>query len=107
MNWNHVVLEAYCLFSEEDKEIPTCCIYEPGRIGIHCFEYDEKIHNHCPFLALGKARSTLLLINETGDVIVSKAYKGDDSLIDENLWLNAERGWIKKWKERLLNRKKD
>lgn len=102
MNWNHVVFEVYCMFNEENNERPICCICEPERTGIHCFEFDEKSHKHCPYLALGKARSTIVLADENGDVIASKAYNGDDSLIDENLWLNAEREWIKSWKDRLL-----
>ena len=99
MNWNHVIFEAYCLFNEENDEMPMCCIYEPGRTGIHCFEYDEENHKHCPYLSLGKARTTIALANENGDVVASKVYQGDDSLIDERLWLNAEREWIEKWRE--------
>lgn len=102
MAWNHLVLEGYCLFSKDKEEIPRCCKYEPGILGLHCLDYDEEQHIYCPFFAYGNARTSLVLTGNHGEEVAHKTYSSD--CVDEKEWMKNENLWIEKWKSRLTDK---
>lgn len=103
MNWTHIVAESYCLYNEKNK-IPKCCKFKPNHIGLHCFEFDNENKQYCPFLALGTAKSTIILTGSDGELKTFDTFENDE-VVDENEWRLKEEEWINKWKDKINNGK--
>lgn len=103
MGWNHLVIEGYCLFQTEDNasKLP-CSKSEHGNVGLHCLNYDQK-EKLCPYFGFNKARSSLVLTSENGENVASKVFSSDENIANEKEWLKAEKTWIRKWVQKLLN----
>lgn len=102
MGWKHIVVEGYCLFQlKSNHEKPKCCKLEPGDIGLHCLDYNEKEHRYCPFFGYGAARASLVLIDKNGEEVLSKVFCSDENVSNERDWLRTESNWINKWKDKM------
>lgn len=107
MNWNHIVVEAYCLYKKEYGEIPSCCKYEPGKIGVHCMEDEVDKHKICSYLGFCKARSSLVLTDSSGNALSSQTYNNDDISLSAEEYESAEKDWLDSWKDIISYKVKD
>lgn len=98
MSWNHIVLEGYCLCPEEERDkTPKYCSNRTCNIGLHCLDIDENEKRICPYFGFNKARSSVVLTGGDGVSIASEIFSSDDNLSNEEKWLKAEKGWLRKW----------
>lgn len=115
MSWNHIVIEGYCMYTDEeahaDKNIndyikmegmipPKCCMKRPGLVGSYCLKFDDDQDRYSPFLAFGTSRSSVVLTNIEGQKEHSKIFWTSDDLTDEK-WIEREKQWIDTWKKRI------
>ncbi|WP_432663372.1 hypothetical protein R9X47_22675 [Wukongibacter baidiensis] len=94
----HIVIEAKCLYyfiEDTEKQIPSCCKYEPGRVGTLCFKFNEEKHKYCPYLGIGTAKASLVLTDGEGEAINADGYWGDFKMSEED-WIKEEKKWIEK-----------
>lgn len=104
MGWKHIAVEGYCLVSlkdGEDLEIPDYCNHEPGNIGLKCFSLVNEEKKVCPYFSFGKARTSLALIGEDGEVVDGKVFWSEGDLANEEVWIKKEKEWIEKWREKM------
>ncbi len=105
MTWKHILFEANCIYNFDDninKAVPNCCKYEPGKIGPFCLSYDKDNHKYCPYLGIGKARSTIAVANTEGEVVNGTCFFQPLN-IDEDKWVKSELKWIDKQIEYIRN----
>jgi len=103
MGWKHIVVEGHCFFgkSEANDNIPKCCKNGPGNIGIYCLDSGEGEQKRCKFFAYGKACSTLVLTDASGEEVAFDAFWSDEDRANNELWLKKVSAWIKNLKEKI------
>ena len=113
MGWKHIVMEANCLFNWDisvndlemniagnEKELPHCCKFGPERISINCLRFDEDENKYCPFLAFGKARTSIVLTGINSEEESCKVFWTDENLTSDE-WVEKEELWINEWKKKI------
>ncbi|MFP4978643.1 hypothetical protein ACE6ED_24770 [Paenibacillus sp. CN-4] len=99
MAWRHIVLEATCLYGDDDEhQNSKCC---KGNIGIQCLSYNEEGNQICPSLVFGKSRTSVIATDKNGNAVDSSAFWTDEKLSPEE-WVRREEKWLDE-KRRLMN----
>jgi len=103
MGWKHLVVEGHCFFGilETRDNIPKCCKNGPGHVGIYCLDSEEGEYKRCKFFGYGKARSTLVLTDASGEEVTFDSFWSDDDRDNNDLWVKKENAWIKNLKEKI------
>ena len=93
--WKHLVFKGECLFdADKNKPLPDCCNYGVGVIGYHCFSYEGvEGTKYCPYLSLSEAKNTLVLVDETKNVVIGKSINYADKVQNKS-WLNKQFDYI-------------
>ncbi len=91
MGWKHIVLEANCIYDENDKnQNSKCC---KGNISIQCLTYNQDGYQICPNLIFGKSRTSIIATDKVGNAIDSSSFWTDEKLSPEE-WIKREEAWL-------------
>lgn len=101
MNWNHVVVEGYCLYEDKVFENVACCKTKPGFTSILCLNAEDK-NEKCSYFGCVRARSCVVLTDELGNDVACKTFECNE--IDSAKYEEKEREWIECWEKDIENR---
>lgn len=102
MSWNHVVLEGFCFYENEEFIDVPCCNTKPGFVSIECL--CDTNNQKCPFFGYTKARTCIVLTDDKGHDVACNTFWVDEP--DNSKYIIEENEWIATWKK-LIERSKE
>jgi hypothetical protein len=111
MGWKHVVVEGHCFYDVEENKpenIPQCCQYSPGNVGLHCLKHGEG--KYFPFFAFGTARASVIVIDGTGEAVNGTCFFPDNAhKLSDTEFVEQEKEWekngLKRFPKTIINNK--
>lgn len=101
MKLSHLLLEAVCLIENENKAL-NCRCGGSQCLSLQCFCDSDNILSVCEFLGLKKARATIAVTDNQGNVVNANEFLGDFSLSPADYEI-SEKQWVEKCAEVIEN----